>query len=70
YFYARRAGCSWTGVGDGLVIVSTLGIFFGRIANFINGELYGRVTSAAVGMKFPKELLESEDDFYNAMREA
>ncbi|MEE2622836.1 MAG: prolipoprotein diacylglyceryl transferase, partial [Verrucomicrobiota bacterium] len=70
YFYARRAGCSWTGVGDGLVIVSTLGIFFGRIANFINGELYGRVTSAALGMKFPKELLESEDDFYNAMREA
>jgi phosphatidylglycerol:prolipoprotein diacylglycerol transferase len=70
YFYARRAGCSWTGVGDGLVIFSPLGIFFGRIANFINGELYGRVTSAGVGMKFPKELLESEDDFYNAMREA
>ncbi len=72
YFYARRAGCSWTGVGDGLVIVSTLGIFFGRIANFINGELYGRVTGAAVGMKFPKELLGegNEDRFYKAMREA
>ncbi|MFP6879858.1 MAG: prolipoprotein diacylglyceryl transferase, partial [Roseibacillus sp.] len=72
YFYARRSGCSWTGVGDGLVIFSPLGIFFGRIANFINGELYGRVTSAGVGMKFPKELLEreSEDNFYNAMREA
>ncbi len=71
YFYARRSGYSWTGVGDGLVIFSPLGIFFGRIANFINGELYGRVTSAGVGMKFPKELLEegNEDRFRNAMRE-
>lgn len=30
-----------------------IGLFFGRIANFINGELYGRVTSAPVGMIFP-----------------
>ena len=35
YFYARRAKCSWTGVGDGLVIFAPLGIFFGRLANFI-----------------------------------
>lgn len=70
YFYARRSGCSWTGVGDGLVIFSPLGIFFGRIANFINGELYGRVTNAAVGMKFPKELLEREEEFHSAMRDA
>ena len=71
YFYARRSGCSWTGVGDGLVIFAPLGIFFGRVANFINGELYGRVTSAAVGMKFPKELLEEKDEkrFRNEMEE-
>ncbi|HCD35480.1 MAG TPA: prolipoprotein diacylglyceryl transferase [Chlorobium sp.] len=30
-----------------------LGYTFGRIGNFINGELYGRVTDAAVGMYFP-----------------
>ncbi|MFO7483336.1 prolipoprotein diacylglyceryl transferase, partial [Oceanibaculum nanhaiense] len=30
-----------------------IGLFFGRIANFINGELYGRVTDAALGMVFP-----------------
>ena len=71
YFYARRSDCSWTGVGDGLVIFAPLGIFFGRVANFINGELYGRVTSAGVGMKCPKGLLEEghEERFYNAMRE-
>ena len=30
-----------------------LGLLFGRLANFINGELYGRVTDASVGMVFP-----------------
>jgi phosphatidylglycerol:prolipoprotein diacylglycerol transferase len=29
------------------------GIFFGRIANFINSEHWGRVTDAAIGMVFP-----------------
>ena len=70
YFYARRAKCSWTGVGDGLVIFAPLGIFFGRVANFINGELYGRVTNAPFGMKFPKELLGREEDFNAAMKGA
>ncbi len=30
-----------------------IGLFFGRIANFINGELFGRVTSVPWGMVFP-----------------
>jgi len=30
-----------------------LGYTFGRLGNFINGELYGRVTDAAIGMHFP-----------------
>lgn len=30
-----------------------IGLFFGRIANFINGELFGRVTDAPIGMVFP-----------------
>lgn len=30
-----------------------IGLFFGRIANFINGELFGRITTAPVGMVFP-----------------
>ncbi|MEM0896566.1 MAG: prolipoprotein diacylglyceryl transferase, partial [Verrucomicrobiota bacterium] len=40
--YARIYKMSWTGLGDNLVVVAPLGIFFGRMANFINGELYGR----------------------------
>lgn len=31
-----------------------IGLFFGRMANFINGELYGRVTDSPLGMIFPR----------------
>lgn len=44
-------------VSDGLAIVSPLGICFGRIANFINGELWGRITDSSIGVKFPTELV-------------
>ena len=37
---------------------SPLGLFFGRMANFINGELYGRVTAVSWAVKFPAELRE------------
>ncbi len=40
---------------DQLGIGSTFGIFFGRIANFINGELVGRVTTVPWAMIFPHE---------------
>ena len=35
-----------------------IGLFLGRCANFINGELYGRVANVPWAMQFPKELLE------------
>lgn len=38
---------------DLLGIGSTIGIFFGRLSNFINGELYGRPTSVPWGIIFP-----------------
>ena len=38
---------------DLISIVSPIGLFFGRIANFINGELFGRVTNHHFGMVFP-----------------
>lgn len=40
-------------VGDLAACAAPIGIFFGRLANFINAELYGRVTDAPVGMIFP-----------------
>ena len=38
---------------DLISIVSPIGLFFGRIANFINGELFGRVTNHYFGVVFP-----------------
>jgi phosphatidylglycerol:prolipoprotein diacylglycerol transferase len=58
-YYARSNHLSWTGIGDALVCVAPPGIFLVRIANFINGELYGRETSVAWAVQFSTELKES-----------
>ena len=42
---------------DLISIVSPIGLFFGRIANFINGELFGRVTNHPFGMIFPNGIM-------------
>jgi phosphatidylglycerol:prolipoprotein diacylglycerol transferase len=39
--------------GDILVCAVPIGLFFGRIANFINGELFGRASDVAWAMVFP-----------------
>ena len=61
WVYAKRAGVSWTGLGDGLCLAAPIGLFCGRIANFINGELYGRATSVPWAVKFPLSLGEESD---------
>jgi len=71
--YSRRHQLSWAGLGDGISIVAPLGVLFGRIANFINGELYGTTTreSAWWAVKFPKSLFErgNEENLQNAIHE-
>lgn len=59
FFYARKHQLSWTSIGDNLCVVAPIGLFFGRVANFINGELYGHVASVAWAVQFPKELYDS-----------
>jgi phosphatidylglycerol:prolipoprotein diacylglycerol transferase len=39
---------------DLLSCAAPIGLFFGRVANFINGELYGRVTDVPWAMVFPR----------------
>jgi phosphatidylglycerol:prolipoprotein diacylglycerol transferase len=41
-------------LSDLAAAAAPIGIFFGRIANFVNGELFGRVTDAPWGMVFPR----------------
>ena len=59
--YAWRKKLNWPGLGDSLVVVAPLGVAFGRIANFINGELWGKKcpTDYKWGVRFPTELNES-----------
>src|SRR5213082_1725074 len=59
FYYAWRHKISWMNLGDNLVVTAPIGLFFGRCANFINGELYGRATDVSWAMQFPKELTEN-----------
>jgi len=58
-YYARANRLSWTGIGDALVCVAPPGIFLVRIANFVNGELYGRETRVGWAVQFPTEIKDS-----------
>jgi phosphatidylglycerol:prolipoprotein diacylglycerol transferase len=62
FYYSRRHKISWRNLGDNLGVTAPLGLFFGRCANFINGELYGRATNVAWAVQFPKELLDHGDE--------
>lgn len=53
FLFARKYGIDWVAFADRIVCVVPIGLFFGRLANFINGELWGRVTTMPWGMVFP-----------------
>ncbi len=69
-WYALRHRVSWLNLGDNLVVVAPVGIFFGRLANFVNGELYGHPTNAPIGIKFPQELEMAAPDVRSAVLDA
>lgn len=52
-WFAARNGINALRVGDYIACVVPIGQGFGRIANFINGELYGRITGSSWGVVFP-----------------
>jgi phosphatidylglycerol:prolipoprotein diacylglycerol transferase len=58
-WYSSRHKVSWRNIGDNLVVAAPIGLFLGRLANFINGELYGRVASVPWAVQFPNELYEA-----------
>jgi phosphatidylglycerol:prolipoprotein diacylglycerol transferase len=53
--FARRHRVPFWQVADTLALAGTPGLFFGRVGNFINGELYGRVTTVPWAMVFPTD---------------
>lgn len=73
-FFARKTGRSFFQVTDFIAPLVPIGLAFGRLGNFINGELWGRVTSpdAPWAMLFPQarhadRLLAQGDPALNAM---
>lgn len=56
--FARSKGGHWLSALDLLGAVATIGIMLGRIANFINGELYGAPTTLPWGVIFPTDPLQ------------
>jgi phosphatidylglycerol:prolipoprotein diacylglycerol transferase len=53
YIFCRRNQIPYLRLMDLMAVVAPIGIGLGRMANFINGELWGRVTDASWGMVFP-----------------
>jgi len=54
WWYCRKNRISLLALGDLIIVTAPIGLGLGRLANFINGELFGRVTSVPWGMIFPQ----------------
>jgi phosphatidylglycerol:prolipoprotein diacylglycerol transferase len=52
-WFAKRHKVHFLQIADCMAVAGSPGLFFGRMGNFINGELYGRVTSSPLGVIFP-----------------
>ena len=54
WLFAARRGIEKLRLADLVMPAIPIGLFFGRLANFINGELFGHATDVAWGMVFPR----------------
>ena len=54
WIFAQRRNISFWAFTDILACVTPIGLGLGRLANFVNGELYGRVTDMPWGVVFPR----------------
>jgi phosphatidylglycerol:prolipoprotein diacylglycerol transferase len=55
WLWAGRNGVPRASLADALAVATPAGLFLGRIANFINAELWGRPTALPWGVVFPGE---------------
>lgn len=53
YLFCRKHGLPYLAVMDRAACATPIGLFFGRLANFVNGELFGRATAMPWGVVFP-----------------
>jgi phosphatidylglycerol---prolipoprotein diacylglyceryl transferase len=60
--FCRREGIDMLKAADVMALAAPLGLFLGRIANFINAELWGRPTTLPWGVAFPGEAAQTCPD--------
>ncbi|HEY6916826.1 MAG TPA: prolipoprotein diacylglyceryl transferase [Allosphingosinicella sp.] len=53
FWMARKHGLNWLRIHDYVACCVPFGLFFGRLANFVNGELWGRPTNVPWAIIFP-----------------
>jgi phosphatidylglycerol:prolipoprotein diacylglycerol transferase len=61
WLFCRQRKLRLLAVADLIAVAAPIGLFFGRIANFINGELWGKVTDTPWGMVFCNDRLRGPD---------
>lgn len=71
YLFCKKYKRSFLEVSDIIVVPATLGLAFGRIGNFINGELWGRPTDQSWGVLFPlaDDQLRHPSQIYSAIKQ-
>lgn len=69
FIFSKRKGVSFWELADFVVPAIPAGYFFGRIGNFLNGELYGRITDKFWGMNFGDGFLRHPSQIYEAILE-
>ena len=57
FVFARREKLDLMRIADAAAVVTPIGLLFGRLANFINGELWGRPTDLPWGLRFATDPL-------------
>lgn len=55
WIWTRKNKKNFFEIGGHVVTIAPLGLFFGRIGNFLNGELWGRISNVPWAMYFPSE---------------
>jgi len=53
FYFARKFRKSFLEISDAIVVPAAVGLFFGRLGNFVNSELVGRATNLGRGVIFP-----------------
>jgi phosphatidylglycerol:prolipoprotein diacylglycerol transferase len=57
WWFCRRRKLNLFAIADLIAAATPIGLFFGRVANFINGELWGKVTDVPWGMTFCNDVI-------------